>query len=379
MSDSKDQGAIPQGLIEQARARSVDPGKLQLLGKQAAALHHGSGMPLSEAVVQTIGQEDVGPEHTRRICEFANQAAFQSEWEKGGAVRNIEFDGGPADPSVVLRDLNDGARQEAVRVVSDYDSPPTKLARANNVEEEIFGKFASGYQPHPKDVAPGMGDLTRLRTTIIGAQDHVFSKIASLKVTEEMLERDLGDAVADAVMNDTPLLKIAEAWSHFTDRLDLFEQGLSCSMQRMNEREVPYDLEKVAEVGRIPNAEHPLVSRFCALVKVASEIKTLSSSVEVLDEQLKQVEEAIKQASLGAAMLVPGLAGAAIGAASGKRSTSPWCRKRRSHRSWSRCGHSHRIHQRSGFGWGERSEGFHGAQKDQSAGVQRGPQEHGLR
>ena len=137
----RDQGAIPQGLVEQARAKSVDPEKLQFLGKQAAALYTENGTKLSSAVVQTIGDEDLGPEHAKRVCEFANQAAYQHEWEKGGSVRNIEFEGGPADPAVVLRELHDGA-PSSTSTISDYDRPPEmrKVASAP-VEEEIFSGF----------------------------------------------------------------------------------------------------------------------------------------------------------------------------------------------------------------------------------------------
>ena len=98
MPDSHhDQGALPQGLIEQSRARDVDPGRLQFLGKQAASLHSQNKTKLSAAVVNVVGKEDLAPEHIKRVCEFANQSAYQNEWEKGGSVRNIEFEGGPAE------------------------------------------------------------------------------------------------------------------------------------------------------------------------------------------------------------------------------------------------------------------------------------------
>jgi hypothetical protein len=292
MSDSRDQGAIPQGLIEQSRARPVDPGKLQLLGKQAAAMHSDKGVSLNDAVTTAIGREDLGPEHTRRVCEFANQEAFQREWEKGGSVRNVEFDGGPADPAVVLRDLNDGARP-SVLSISDYDEPPAKLARADHrVEEEIFGKYA---QPmvHPSEVPSAAGDLHRLRQTTTGAIDHITSKEASISVTKQAMALELGDAVADEVLRGTDLMKIASAWSHFCDRRDLFEEALSACMHRMEERgvEVPTESEKTASAGVIPNPEHPLVEKFCAFIKVAAEQRTARTAREVLSEQLRDINK----------------------------------------------------------------------------------------
>jgi hypothetical protein len=297
MPDARDQGAIPQGLLEQTRARPVDPGKLQLLGKQAAAMHTDHGTSLNEAVVSVIGREDLGPEHTRRVCEFANQEAFQREWEKGGSVRNVEFDGGPADPAVVLRDLNDGARQDALRV-SDYDEPPEKTARADRrVEEEIFGKFA---QPmvHPSEIPSGMPDMHRMRQRLNGAQEHILSKVSSLEVSKEAVARDLGDAVTDSVLSGNSLHKIASAWSHFCDRQDLFKEALDVSIARMQQRGVPIneEAEKTASqqpVGSIPNPSHPLVEKFMAFIKIASQLRILQGAHSVVQKQIPQVDDAL--------------------------------------------------------------------------------------
>jgi hypothetical protein len=296
MADYTNQDAIPQGLIEQSRARPIDPGKLQLLGKQAAALYTGSGTSLNDAVLSVIGKEDLGPEHARRVCEFANQEAFQREWEKGGSVRNIEFSGGPADPAVVIRELNDGARPDAIRV-SDYDESPAKLARADRrIEDEIFGKFAQ-HMTHHSEVPSGMGDLHRLKQTINGAQDHIHSKISSLGIMKEAMARELGDEVCKAVLSGDTLDKIASAWSHFCDKKDLFKEAMDVSISRMNERKVPGSkMEKragVEEFGKVPNPNHPLISKFIGFTKVAQQLRLLEYAVGVLKEQIPDVEDAL--------------------------------------------------------------------------------------
>jgi hypothetical protein len=299
MPDTRDQGAIPQGLIEQSRARPVDPGKLQLLGKQAAAIYSDKGTPLNEAVLSVIGREDLGPEHARRVCEFANQEAFQREWEKGGSVRNVEFTGGPADPAVVMRELNDGARPDSV-CVSDYDEPPVKTARADRrVEEEIFGKYAQ-VMTHPSEVPSPLPDMHRMRQQLSGAQDHIHSKISSLEVSKEAVARDLGDAVCDAVLSGNSLHKISSAWSHFCSRQDLFKEALDVSIARMRERGVPsaeLEAEKLAgqePVGRIPNMEHPLVVKFRAFTKIAAHLRTLQQAISVVGEQIPRVDEVLR-------------------------------------------------------------------------------------
>lgn len=261
-------------------------------------MHVDQGTPLSEAVVNAIGHEDLGPEHTRRVCEFANQEAFQREWEKGGSVRNVEFDGGPADPAVVLRELNDGARPEVLRI-SDYDEPPEKTARADRrVEEEIFGKYAQS-MVHPSEVPSGMGDLHRLRQTAEGAQDHIHSKLSQLEVTKEAVARDLGDAVTDSVLSGNSLHKIASAWSHFCSSKPLFQEALDVSIERMRQRgvEVDQEVEKLAgqkeTVGIIPNPEHPVIGKFQAFIKVAEQHRILQRAKGVVAEQMQPINQAL--------------------------------------------------------------------------------------
>jgi len=294
MAENRDQGAVPQGLIEQARARPVDPGRLQFLGKQAAALYTSNRTPLNDAVLSVIGTEDLGPEHARRVCEFANQEAFQREWEKGGSVRNVEFDGGPADPAVVLRELNDGARPATSRI-TDYDSPPVKTARADyRVEQEIFGKYASS-MTHHSEVPSGMTDMHRLRQTMSGAQDHILSKLSSAEVTKEALSRELGDIVCSAVLSGDSLEKIAGIWIKFCERDEMVKEALDVVASRMRERSIPVteiDLTKLAQPdsGRIPNTVHPVVRKFVEFVKIATQTSILEKAAGVLQEQLPEVE-----------------------------------------------------------------------------------------
>jgi len=297
MSDYKDTGAIPQGLIEQSRAKPVDPGKLQMLGKQAAALHSDQGTNLSDAVVSVIGKEELGPEHTRRVCEFANQEAFQREWEKGGSVRNVEFEGGPADPAVVLQDMHDGARSDAVRV-SDYDSPPVKIARADRrVEEEIFGKYAQPMSFQEPSLVP---EVHRMKQTLEGAQGHIHGNISALEISKEAVAQDLGDEVCNSILSGNSLHKIAAAWSHLGTDQGLFKEALDVALSRMKTRGVALNdaMEKVASaepVGNIPNPKHPLVEKFQAFTKISSTLRTLKTAQGILGEQLNPLDTFLRE------------------------------------------------------------------------------------
>lgn len=88
---------------------NVSPEKLKELGNQAAKKYLDKGVNLTSAVISVLSGSDYTKEHIRRVCEFANENAFLSEFHKGGDIRNVTFNGGPADPAAVIPELMDGA------------------------------------------------------------------------------------------------------------------------------------------------------------------------------------------------------------------------------------------------------------------------------
>ena len=118
---------LPLGLAQQEKARPVDPDQLEQLGKKAASLYLSNHTPLTEAVVDTLKTASLAPEQVKRVCEFANTTAYLSEYEKAGSIRNVTFEGGPANPARVLQDLNDGSSPAAASAnVGDYTKTASK-------------------------------------------------------------------------------------------------------------------------------------------------------------------------------------------------------------------------------------------------------------
>src|SRR5208282_6747332 len=99
-----------QGLLQQAHAHRVSGEHLEVLGKQASSRwSSGESKTLSDAVVETVKTAGLSPEQVKRVCEFANTEAYLTEFKKeGSAHKFIDFGSGPADPSTVIKDLNDG-------------------------------------------------------------------------------------------------------------------------------------------------------------------------------------------------------------------------------------------------------------------------------
>jgi hypothetical protein len=122
-------GDLIQELLQQRNASKVDGSHLEMLGKQAAELWgEGRVKNLSEAVVQTIKTAGLSSEQVRRVIEFTNIDAYNNEFKKEGAPNKvINFDGGPADPAIILADLNGGGRSNVFNTGNrDYATPPNE-------------------------------------------------------------------------------------------------------------------------------------------------------------------------------------------------------------------------------------------------------------
>jgi hypothetical protein len=286
----KEQGSIPQGLIEQARATPMDPGELQIFGKKAAAMYSEDGKPLSDAVVASIGDTQISPEQTRRVCEFANQEAFKNEWEKGGSVRNVEFEGGPADPAAVLRELNDGARINQTRTISDYDSAPEKtVISSDRTFQKIFGKYA---HPTPPRTDGGFTKMAALRSDIGGAQDILHDRLSNLELEKQAAVQELGNAVAQNILDGGSLNKIAQAWDHFFNGTET-DSVIEEVKPVLKGRGIPIpEREKVA-ARRIPNMGHPIISGFVKLAKLSKQLNISSKACGIIDDEMSKMNKAI--------------------------------------------------------------------------------------
>lgn len=80
---------------------------LEMMGKKAADMwSSGDADSLSDAVVQTVKRAGLNNEKVRRVIEFTNIDAYNREFKKMSSSKVVDFDGGPADPSVIFKDLN---------------------------------------------------------------------------------------------------------------------------------------------------------------------------------------------------------------------------------------------------------------------------------
>jgi hypothetical protein len=301
-------GAVPLAFTQQKAARSIDPEELEMMGKRAAVRHRDEGMGLTDAVIETVKEARLAPEQVKRVCEFANTTAYLHAFEKGGEVRNVTFEGGPADPGRALRDLNDGSNPAVHQVESnDYGTPSgsyktagvsmDKLAEAFGVQPGME-KSAEARTNHSLHANP-RDDVYELKVVLEGVRQDLLSKLGSSGVIYDDVRTDLCHAVTQEFLQGVPLGDIARAFSGFTDNVLLHKQAMLEIGKHLTDRGVKQDalgssLKKTASAGVVVNPQHPLLEKFNAFIKVAGGHRQLETAIKVVDEQLAGVRTKLR-------------------------------------------------------------------------------------
>jgi len=305
------QGAVPLAFLQQQKARPIDPEELEMMGKRAAALYRDSGLDLSNAVVEIVKEARLAPEQVKRVCEFANTTAYLDEFEKAGSVRNVTFEGGPADPGRILRDLNDGSSPAIQHVESsDYATPVgsyktagksmSKIAAAFGVPEGSMEKTAEAVNHHSLHANP-VEDVYDLKLALEATRQDLLSKLATSGVIYGDVSNDLCSAVVEEVRSGTSLGDVARACASFTDDVPLHKQAMVVIGEYLRDTKVMSpgalgdSLRKVASAGVIPDPKHPVIERFVAFTKVADGHRRLQMGVNVVDEELSKVNQKLKE------------------------------------------------------------------------------------
>jgi hypothetical protein len=210
----------------------------------------------------------LSPEQVRRVCEFANTDAFLREFKKesGANHKVVDFDGGPADPSVVLGDLNDGGGGTVFdRGTLDYHMPPTeKHASDERAEAALTAAFGPGEAVLPFENP--LADVMEFRDKAAGAYEHLSAQVSGLETAFDDLSERLYFQVKQAALGGSSLGEISQvlevgapsdeymkiAFEMMTPRL--LKEGVFLSIDA-----AVASLDKVAS-RRMVNREHPLVS-----------------------------------------------------------------------------------------------------------------------
>jgi len=295
-----------QGMLQQMNARPVSGEHLEVLGKRASAMFlEGRENSLNDAVVGVVKEAGLSTEQVLRVIEFANTDAFLVEFRKeGSGNRVVNFDGGPASPSVVLKDLNDGGGGSVYdRGDSDYHQPPeSKHASVNlRAERELWEKLAGEGRGELPEANP-YGDVIRLRDELTDKHAHALSMISDLEVRFEDVSNSLLQQVKQAALSGVPLSDIVTVWALAAPDPEYVKLAFSQLQKPLidngvfpSDRHFIESLEKNASARRV-NPEHPLSRDFADYCDILSKLAELRDAEDVLAEASGQLTSFLKQA-----------------------------------------------------------------------------------
>lgn len=346
-----------QTVLQQQDARPVAGEHLEVLGKKAASdWSMGKFASLSESVVSNVRDERLSPEQVRRVVEFTNQSAYLGEFNKmGQAHRVVNFDGGPASPSQVLQDLNDGGggtikdrgtldyqmspelgRKEASyrsgtlvefdkTAASKDDVPGADLPKLNKVpslpklahpqarhEDELWALFGNN-EGGKIAMAEPLQPLKEVRDKIAGARDQALSELDILEIDFQVVTSELYGQVKQASLEGISLGDIVAAWHEVCDEPLYTKVAFSKLTPKLREAHVYNSFDEIGQsLLKVSSAKmnlvdttHPLCTTyatFCdTLSKLASMRALHNDLVAGADEAAAVLKEAARGGLIGGA------------------------------------------------------------------------------
>lgn len=291
---------------QQAHARAVAPEDLELFGKKAAAVwSSGACSTLSDAVVSTIKHAHLSPEQVKRVVEFTNHSAYQNEFKKEGSNhRYIDFgEGGPANPSEVLKELNSGGTEVVTREnnLDDYNGPPPEKTASAQGE---FEKVASTEMYSEAELANPLQEVISLRDRIEGLYKHAGSELDLWSRELDVFKEELFHNVKIAALSGYSLGELAQVFSSRAPDFEYVKVAFNTFTTRLLDKgvfsspeELSSSIQKVASVQQDVDATHPLIQAFDGYCQTLNKLASLREEQEELGLMLGELNGFLKQAS----------------------------------------------------------------------------------
>lgn len=298
-------------LLQQAHAKDKTGQELEVLGKTAARKYICGELTLTKAVVETVKTAGLSPEQVKRVAEFANTEAYLEEFRKEGEHKVIEFKGGPADPSAILQDLNDGGGGTVFdKGDGDYNYPPPDVTKTSAVNRSKMGleepKLAAMFHvEHPEEMpyADPFQEALEVRDKLASAYDQLSSELTGYETIYMDVADELFHQVKQASLEGMSLGRIIQGWHAVTDEPEYVKVAFQLLTPKLLSNGVfpnrvamadsMADIEKVATV----NTAHPIVSNFADFCEAITKMAQTRALAEEFAEGVEQMNTFIKQAS----------------------------------------------------------------------------------
>lgn len=298
--------------LQQNSARPRTGEELETFGKEAATKYvRGEHETLTEAVVETVKSAGLSPEQVRRVVEFTNIDAFNQEFRKEAAGhRVVEFKGGPASFSDVLKDLNDGDSVELNKHAFDYSSPPPDVFGMSSRNEDRLGlentKLAEafGVEEVPLPYADPTRDAEDLKCKLAGVEQELSAELSHLEGQYFDLVDGLYESIKQASLEGTHLGQIVSAWGTVVSKPEFVKVAFEHLTPKLlaggvfhTKAQIGDSLMKTASSGLV-NAEHPVMVYFCDFCETLTKLAETRVAHEEVCAGLDVLSTFLKAASV---------------------------------------------------------------------------------
>lgn len=289
-------GAAAHFTTAEGSHREVQPERLQMLGKRASALFVEQGIPLTDAVVRVLSEENgLSRNHVQRVTEFANNYAFEDLFNKEASDhRVIDFgEQGPADTSEVLKELNSVGREQ-IKMAAKQPSINRRFVPGQDSERDSYAlsKTAAAASSYPY-VDP-YKELGELRESVGRAKEEMLQKISESGLEYEAASRRLYNLTKQAVLGGYSPADVANAFVQRAPDKVMVKLALKEIAQRMDNDHIPaMPITKRASAS-VVNPEHPLMKAFNDFVKTAMDYFGKIKAAEDLSEQYTKVDRKLR-------------------------------------------------------------------------------------
>lgn len=291
--------AFEEALTAGDRTRGVPAERLRLLGKQASARYAKGGIALTDAVVDVLrDQQGLGPEHVRRVTEFANTYAFDDAFNKeAGDHRVVNFDRGPADPSGVMKEL----RLDPTPTASSPSfSQPSGYVPGGDGLEAMFGghQKTAGQMMRTKDYpyANPHADVIDMWEKLSATREKLSSDLSSLEVLYDSAVEDLYKEARQVLFDGHSPADVSSVVASASPHPSFVKLALKLISRRMEETGVPAsaNMSKTASV-RLANSRHPLYKATVEFVKLAEARYNHVAALEHVNEQIARTRKVMRE------------------------------------------------------------------------------------
>lgn len=309
---------LSQFLRSGAGRAALTPEKLELMGKEAAALLIEKNVPLLDGVVKVASQHpDMNAEQVRRVVEFANTEAYLSFHQKnktaGSESSYPQFK--LADPELVLAKLG-AASRPATETETDvaFQALPAQQRASNAAREAALealflgenrerAKTAAAHITNDSaahNILSAKSDLQDLKATL----EHSGERIQLLR---KQAEADYYDSMKRHVLDGGSMVDVLRAAAETGLEGEKIASVLTPFFSKLQEEKVcskgAFSKEAMAlgeTIHREVDTEHPFVAGFAAVVSLVDEEEKVAGALEDVNAQLAKVQRAIKEEFLRA-------------------------------------------------------------------------------